>query len=295
MNFSGKIGDYVVYEYRGKTCIRHKPREPKLPSSPGQVAQQERMASIAILYQALKEVGIYPYWQQAAQGRIAHGYNLLLKANLPAFNYEGLICDFAKLQPTPNLLPLPDGLELAAEAGGTWRLSWRNTPCIPRAKDDDRLWLLLMRDGDTYTIDTLRQMRALVGPSTPLVLILGADQWKNFHTWRSWSEFLDFANIALCNRASEMPRAAPEVEAFVKGRFKDASEITNAPAGSLCMFSIPAHQASSTKIRELFARLPQQEGRRHLPLQEEVRDKPPQLQGSSGPRSTSAAMKRRGN
>ena len=122
----------------------------------------------------------------------------------------------------------------------------------------------LMRDGDTYTIDTLRQMRALVGPSTPLVLILGADQWKNFHTWRSWSEFLDFANIALCNRASEMPRAAPEVEAFVKGRFKDASEITNAPAGSLCMFSIPAHQASSTKIRELFARLPQQEAFRQL-------------------------------
>ena len=163
MNFSGKIGDYVVYEYRGKTCIRHKPREPKLPRSPGQVAQQERMASIAILYQALKEVGIYPYWQQAAQGRIAHGYNLLLKANLPAFNYEGLICDFAKLQPTPNLLPLPDGLELAAEAGGTWRLSWRNTPCIPRAKDDDRLWLLLMRDGDTFdpeTVDTGNAQRS---------------------------------------------------------------------------------------------------------------------------------------
>ena len=133
--------------------------------------------------------------------------------------------------------------------------------------DDPRLTLdcrELWRPGKTYTIDTLRQMRALVGPSTPLVLILGADQWKNFHTWRSWSEFLDFANIALCNRASEMPRAAPEVEAFVKGRFKDASEITNAPAGSLCMFSIPAHQASSTKIRELFARLPQQEAFRQL-------------------------------
>ncbi len=122
----------------------------------------------------------------------------------------------------------------------------------------------LMREGDTYTIDTLIEMRKLVGPSTPLVLILGADQWKNFHTWRRWREFLDLVNIALCNRAKDMPHAAPEVEALVEGRFLDAMQIANAPSGSLCTFTIAAHEASSTKIRELFARLPRKEAFKRL-------------------------------
>ena len=112
-DFSGAIDDYIIYTRRGQKCLRRKPREPKPPTSPRQVAQQERMASVAIFYQALKEVGIYPYWQEASKGQLAHGYNLLVKANLPAFNYEGLICDFTKLQLTPGRLRLPDGMENA--------------------------------------------------------------------------------------------------------------------------------------------------------------------------------------
>ena len=155
LDFTGKIGDYVVYEWRGQKCLRRKPREPKPPTSPRQVAQQERMASIAIFYQALKEVGIYPYWQEASKGQVAHGYNLLVKANLPAFNYEGLICDFTKLQLTPGRLRLPDGMELHAEADGSWRLTWTNTRCTPRTFRDDRLRLLLMRDEDTFDPEEL--------------------------------------------------------------------------------------------------------------------------------------------
>ena len=63
-DFSGAIDDYIIYTRRGQKCLRRKPREPKPPTSPRQVAQQERMASVAIFYQALKEVGIYPYWQE---------------------------------------------------------------------------------------------------------------------------------------------------------------------------------------------------------------------------------------
>ena len=154
-DFSGAIDDYIVYTRRGQKCLRRKPREPKLPASPGQVAQQERMASIAIFYQALKEVGIYPYWQEASKGHLTHGYNLLVKANLPAFNYEGLICDFTKLQLTPKGLRLPDGMMLDAETDGMWRLSWANTPCTPHALPDDRLRLFLMRDGDTFDPEEL--------------------------------------------------------------------------------------------------------------------------------------------
>ena len=101
--FLGTIGDYVVYLYRGKRCIRRKPSKVKPPSAPGQVAQQERMASIAIFYQALKGVGIYDFWRQATEGMMLHGYNLLVQRNLPAFGGDGRICDFSKLQLTAGV------------------------------------------------------------------------------------------------------------------------------------------------------------------------------------------------
>ncbi len=125
--------------------------------------------------------------------------------------------------------------------------------------------LEIMREGNTYTIDTLCEMRRLTGPAAPLVLILGADQWKNLHTWRDWRRFTEYAHIALCNRADTAPvDADPEVEAFFKDKFVDAQRITDSPAGRLCTFSIPAHEASSTKIRQILAQFPFDEAMRRL-------------------------------
>lgn len=118
-NYLGAIDDLIFYMYRGRRCIRKKPTKVKPPSSPGQVAQQERIASIAIFYQALKEVGIYPYWQKAAEGKVTNGYNLLVQQNLPAFNSNGMICDFSKIRLADGILTLPDELRVneTEEAG----------------------------------------------------------------------------------------------------------------------------------------------------------------------------------
>ena len=119
--------------------------------------------------------------------------------------------------------------------------------------------LEVMREGETYTIDTLREMRRIAGPSVPLVLILGADQWRNFHTWRSWEQFFELCHIALCNRADDVPCADAEVEALARGRLIEPGAVTQSPCGRLCLFHIPAHEASSTKIRELLSSLPRTE------------------------------------
>ena len=44
----------------------------------------------------------------------------------------------------------------------------------------------LERGGPTYTVDTLRDLRTAMGPEIPLVLIMGADQFARFDTWREW-------------------------------------------------------------------------------------------------------------
>ncbi len=127
---------------------------------------------------------------------------------------------------------------------------------------DERLKLNtieVMREGLTYTIDTLRQMRELVGPSTPLVLIMGADQWKNFHTWKSWRQFSDYVSIALCNRENDEPTANDEVTQHWLDKEVAPDLIREFASGKITRFHIPAHTASSTKIREIFATLPRNE------------------------------------
>ena len=62
----------------------------------------------------------------------------------------------------------------------------------------------LERTGATYTIDTVRSLREDYGPSMPLVLLIGADQWENFHTWRCWQELFEFVSVAVCTREQQM-------------------------------------------------------------------------------------------
>lgn len=142
--FKGKADGLIYYEYRGLPCVRRMPRNVQPPHAPGQIAQQERIAAVAIFYQALKEVGIYAYWQKAAERKVQTGYNLLVQANLQAFDAEGNICDFSKLRMTPDTLPLPDSLSLQAGEREEWQVTWKTSVPHPGASDDDRLVVALM-------------------------------------------------------------------------------------------------------------------------------------------------------
>lgn len=150
LDWSGKVGNYVICTYRGKKYVRRRPRK-TTPPSPRQRAQRERMASVGSFYTALKSAGLYPYWEKAAEGQLSHGYNLITRENMPAFQADGKICDFSKLQLTPSLLPLPDHLQLSKRPDGSWLLQWTNSPCMPGATNEDFLRVFLMGDTENFT------------------------------------------------------------------------------------------------------------------------------------------------
>lgn len=107
----------------------------------------------------------------------------------------------------------------------------------------------VLRGGVTYTIDTLIEMRRTLGPSIPLVLIMGLDQWKNLTTWVRWDEYLNYASLAVANREGDT-NAVPEVLRRWAEPFEVAPHEINVKAfGLVTHFTIPAHAASSTKIR----------------------------------------------
>lgn len=149
---SGSMDGLILYERNGRLCGRRKPLDVKRPSAPGQVAQQARVASVAIFYQSLKDAGIYPYWKLAAKGKVQSGYNLLMMRNLKAFNGEGRICDFPKLRITEGEVALPDGLQVRKAEEGTWTVEWMNTPHQAGTSPDDRLRLYVMKDSETFAV-----------------------------------------------------------------------------------------------------------------------------------------------
>ncbi|HQR26203.1 MAG TPA: nicotinate-nucleotide adenylyltransferase [Nocardioides sp.] len=90
------------------------------------------------------------------------------------------------------------------------------------------------RDGPTYTIDTLRDLRAQL-PGTELYFITGADALADIFTWRDAGELFGLARFVGCTRP---------------GYNMDADQLGDIPADRVTLVEIPALAISSTDCRE---------------------------------------------
>ena len=78
----------------------------------------------------------------------------------------------------------------------------------------------LNRSGPTYTVDTLRELRA-EHPQAQLFLVIGADQAEALHSWREADEILRLATLGVAARARPMPEAPPfDTSALPPGRWQ---------------------------------------------------------------------------
>jgi nicotinate-nucleotide adenylyltransferase len=109
------------------------------------------------------------------------------------------------------------------------------------------------RGGTTYTIDTLRELRAGPWRDAALVLIMGSDQFERFDTWRDWQAIGDLAHLAVAQRAGRAARPGPALEAWAKARHCGPAELAHRRAGSVVEFPMTAVDASATEARRLLA------------------------------------------
>jgi len=119
------------------------------------------------------------------------------------------------------------------------------------------------RGGTTYTIDTLRALRAGPWPEASLVLVMGSDQFERFDTWREWQAIAGFAHIAVARRAGVAARVNPTLQAFSDEHHCGPAELAHRPAGGLVEFPMTAVDASATEARRLLAN-PSPDGERRL-------------------------------
>jgi nicotinate-nucleotide adenylyltransferase len=87
------------------------------------------------------------------------------------------------------------------------------------------------RDGPTYTVDTLRDLRAVYGPSAELFFITGADALERILSWKDAHEIFSLAHLV--------------------GVTRPGFELTDdhLPAHSVSLVEVPAMAISSTDCR----------------------------------------------
>ena len=114
----------------------------------------------------------------------------------------------------------------------------------------------LARDGRSYSIDTLRGLRAEMGVDAPIALLIGADSFIGLPSWREWQALFDFTHFVVAPRpGNPLDVQLPlELAAMAAGRWADSPEVLeNRPAGRLFLLDQPLQPESSSEIRRRIA------------------------------------------
>lgn len=118
----------------------------------------------------------------------------------------------------------------------------------------------LRREGPSYTVDTLRELRAELGPDTPIVWMVGGDSLLQLHRWHRWQELFQFAHVlAVARPGSHLDMAtiaeqSPPVHAEVAARWHPPRDLSQAPAGGFAAFELALQRPeSSTELRRRIA------------------------------------------
>lgn len=185
----------------------------------------------------LKLIGVFG-------GAFAPLHNAHLRVAIEA--RERLDLSQVRLIPTARAPHRPD-----SRVSPQRRMEWLRA-AIRREKGlvaDDRE---LRRDGVSWTVDTLEELRSEF-PKAALVLLMGADAFEHFHEWRHWRRILELAHVAVISRpGSEPVPSEPASELLAQRRADSAAVLREHAAGWWIPLEMPAMDISSTRIRRLF-------------------------------------------
>jgi nicotinate-nucleotide adenylyltransferase len=113
----------------------------------------------------------------------------------------------------------------------------------------------LRRKGPSYTVDTLHDVRAEVGPNAPLVWLLGADAFRELQAWREWRQLFVLAHFVVAVRPGHALDRLDSglVEATSSRWIPDVEALRSAPAGLLWRLDMPPQHEAASSVRERVA------------------------------------------
>src|SRR5215212_10883954 len=101
-----------------------------------------------------------------------------------------------------------------------------------------------------YTVDTVEHFQQVLGDSTELFFIMGADSWSEITTWREWERLLMMTNHVVVTRPGSEP-ARTHVGAVGKRVIDLRSQSMPRDARGIFFTDVVMNDVSATSIRRL--------------------------------------------
>ena len=110
----------------------------------------------------------------------------------------------------------------------------------------------LRRGGRSYTVETLESLRAELGPTSSICLLVGADAFNAFLDWHRPMDILQLAHLVVMQRPrAEMPRSSALRAELLARSCDSVQDLREQPAGRIWMESVTQLDISATRIRRL--------------------------------------------
>lgn len=107
------------------------------------------------------------------------------------------------------------------------------------------------RQGPSYTVDTLRSLRAELGDDQPLCLIMGSDAFAGLPSWHQWQSLFELAHIVIAHRPGWIRQGTQLGDIDISARFvAQPQALHQQPAGWILPWSVTQLEISATAIRQ---------------------------------------------
>lgn len=117
---------------------------------------------------------------------------------------------------------------------------------FPLLRVDDRE---TRRDGPSYMVDTLRELRQEL-PNRSLSLLIGQDVANQLHSWHQWRQLFVLANIVVLTRPDTRTHYPRELAEQILPRLVPAvSDLHKSSAGAVLYLEVEAIDISASKIK----------------------------------------------
>lgn len=117
----------------------------------------------------------------------------------------------------------------------------------PGLRVDDRE---LRREGPSFTVDTLCDLREELGKQTAICLCIGMDSLVNLSTWHEWQSLADLAHIVVAARPGwRLPETGAVADWLEDKLVRNPKELTSAVAGRVLVRELTLLPVSASAIR----------------------------------------------
>jgi nicotinate-nucleotide adenylyltransferase len=159
------------------------------------------------------------------------------------------LCDYLGLDEI-NLVPCarpPHREQPLVTPAHRWAMLGLAVENEPLLRADDRE---LRRQGPSYTINTVQDLRAEMGPDRRLYLCIGMDSLVGLQSWSHWQEIANFCHLVVVARPGwEVPKCGPVADWLRDKIAADVATLGCAPAGRVLVKEMTLLPISSTQLR----------------------------------------------